>query len=429
MKLNELEKRTFILLLIASVFNGLVLSAFKTHEIVAKKALDALDWQITLLVMLWPLSNLFSLWWGKLLEHANSLKKFFLLTGFVGRLSLLAMLWVTNYYQFFFIMLILFSFNALISPAQNSIYQNNFSAQNRGQIFGFVSSIGTFSLIIASYIAGKMLDIDGDNFRIIFAIIALAGLLYSLVMAMIKVDKPRIPYASQHHLREIFIKPISKGFRLLQQNHEFRCFQRNFFLYGIGYLIVLPAIPIYLVDTMQMSYSEIFLAKSILAELGILFFAPLAGKISGKINPAYFSFIAFAALGIYPIMLIVSSFLPALIWAKALVYFAFFLFGIAMSMILISWNISSIFFAGDNDVSMYQSVHVTLTGIRGLIIPPLGLLILKLLGVRVVFLVSSLMLFWAAILSLKLYFKMDKKTWNLNKHLQRVLSFRRRGLG
>jgi len=406
-----------------------VLSAFKTHEIVAKKALEALDWQITLLVMLWPLSNLFSLWWGKLLEHANSLRKFFLLTGFVGRLSLLAMLWVTNYYQFFFIMLILFSFNALISPAQNSIYQNNFSSQNRGLIFGFVSSIGTFSLIIASYIAGKMLDIDGENFRLIFAIIALAGLLYSLVMAMIKVDKPRLAYASQHHLHEIFIKPISKGFRLLQQNHDFRCFQRNFFLYGIGYLIILPALPIYLVDSMQMSYSEIFLAKSILAELGILFFAPLAGKISGKINPAYFSFIAFAALGIYPIMLIVSSFLPVLIWAKALVYFAFFLFGIAMSMILISWNISSIFFAGENDVSMYQSVHVTLTGIRGLLIPPLGLLILKLLGVRVLFLVSSLMLFWAAILSLKLYFKMDKKTWNLNKHLQKVLSFKRRGLG
>ena len=424
MNLNKIEKRTFILLLIASVFNGFVLSVFKMQDIVAKKTLMATDWQVTILVMLWPLSNLISLWWGKLLEHSSSLKKFFILTGFVGRLSLVGMLWVTGYYQFLFIMLILFSFNALISPAQNSIYQLNFSKENRGSVFGYVSSIGTLVLIITSYYAGKFMDLDDNNFRVIFALIAIAGLIYSLIMAMIKVDKKKTPYVTKNHLHEIFIKPLTMGFCLLKKNKTFAIFQRNFFLYGVGFIIILPAIPLYLVDVIQMSYSQIFWAKSILAEIGVLLFAPLAGKISDRVNPAFFNFLAFGMLSIYPIILILSSFFVGTIYARIIVYIAFFLFGLAMSMIIISWNISSIYFAKGNDVSMYQSVHVTLTGIRGLIIPPLGLLIMKFMGLRTLFAFSSFMLILGSLLSLKLYFSMDKKGSEINKRFQKALNFR-----
>lgn len=415
LKFNQQEKRTFLLLFIASIFNGFVLSAFKMQDIVAKKALGALDWQITILVMLWPLSNLVSLWWGKLLAHSGSLRKYFLLTGFVGRLSLIGMLWVDNFYSFLAIMVILFSFNALISPAQNSIYQNNFRSHNRGTAFGLISSVGTLVVIIVSFFAGKLLDIDGDYFRIMFAIIAVAGLIYSLIMSLIKVDKQKAEYETKNHLKEIFIKPLSQGFMLLKRNREFRLFQRNFFLYGIGFIIVTPAIPLYLVDTVGMSYSQIFLAKSILAELGVLLFAPLAGKFSDRINPAYFSFIAFGSLAIYPLILILSSFFLGTVWAVVIINIAFVIFGLAMSMIMISWNISSIHFAGDQDVSMYQSVHVTLTGLRGLFIPPLGLLVIKLFSIRAVFGIASIMLILASFLSLRLYFMMDKNLKDRNK--------------
>ena len=117
LKLNSSEKKTFLLLVIAGFLNGFIISTFQIQDVIAKKALHSLNWQITILVMLWPISNIFSIWWGKILEHSRSISKYFVLTAIVGRLVLIFMLFVNNYYQYLGILIVLFSFNALISPA------------------------------------------------------------------------------------------------------------------------------------------------------------------------------------------------------------------------------------------------------------------------------------------------------------------------
>ena len=96
-------------------------------------------------------------------------------------------------------------------------------------------------------------------------------------------------------------------------------------------------------------------------------------------------------------------------YVNYIVYFAFFIYGIAMSAMVISWNISSIYFAGSEDVSMYQSVHVTLTGLRGLIMPFLGYLILKYFGIQVVFAVAFIIFVFSSFLSYRLYLQIDRK--------------------
>ncbi|MCK4696068.1 MAG: hypothetical protein KAT74_09905, partial [Candidatus Cloacimonetes bacterium] len=189
MKLNQVEKRTFFLLILAAFFNGFVFSSFQIQDIIAKKALHAFDWQITILVMLWPISNLLSIWWGKILEHSKSLSKFFVLTAFMGRLSLIFMLWVHNYYQYLVILIVIFSFSAFISPARNSIYQMNITRKNRGIIFGYTSSLITLVMICTSFMAGKILDINENWFRYIFAVVGIMGCIGALIMALIKIKK------------------------------------------------------------------------------------------------------------------------------------------------------------------------------------------------------------------------------------------------
>ncbi|MCK4957712.1 MAG: hypothetical protein KAS49_08750 [Candidatus Cloacimonetes bacterium] len=66
---------------------------------------------------------------------------------------------------------------------------------------------------------------------------------------------------------------------------------------------------------------------------------------------------------------------------------------------------------------MFYSVHITLAGIKDLIIPPLGVLENKLIGVRSVFNISPIMVLAGSLLSLELYFKMDKKTCKLISEL------------
>ena len=151
------------------------------------------------------------------------------------------------------------------------------------------------------------------------------------------------------------------------------------------------------------------MAKGVIAQAGILFFAPIAGKIFDKRHPAFFSSLSFGCLGFYPLILFISSFLLKMNFVNLIVYSAFLFFGIAMSAVHISWNMSSIFFAGKEDASMYQSVHVSLTGLRGIFAPFIGFMILRFFGVRIVFCVSMFMFFLSSFLSYKHYIKMNNR--------------------
>jgi len=424
MKLTELEKRTFSSLLVASIFYGFVMSSFQVQDIIAKKALHAFDWQVTILVMLWPLSNLFSIWWGKILEHSHSFSRYFIFAGIFGRLVLILMLWVTNYYQYLGLLILLFSFNAFFSPAQNSILQNNIGKQNRGYVFGYTASLVTLVSIVFSFIIGKLLDVNENWFRYFFALVGILGLFHSIVIARIKLKKDHVPEKAFLSLQEVVFKPILRTIEVLKKNKDFAIFQRNFFIYGIAFMILLPAIPKYLVETLGMDYSQTFLAKGILSQVGILILAPVAGRFFDKRNPAFFTALSFALLSLYPITLLVSLFHAGTSYVNYIVYLAFLIYSVAMSGIVISWNISSIQFAGEEDVSMYQSVHVTLTGLRGVFAPFLGLFIMKLIGVEAVFITAIFLFLFASFLSFKLYLRMDDVCWRC-KYKQVVANFRK----
>jgi MFS family permease len=425
MKLGYIEKKTFWLLMLASFFNGFVFGTFNIQDVVAKKALFALDWQITILVMLWPLSNLFSIWWGKALERSKSIAKFFVLTAFIGRLVLLLMLFTYSYYPYLIIMIFVFSFNSLLSPAQNSIYRNNISAENRGVLFGYTASLITLIAIIFSYSAGKLMDVNEDWFRYIFSVAGLMGCISSLVMAMIKIENKKYD-VTKLRLKQLFITPIMSTVNILKKNKDFAIFQRNFFIYGIGFMIILPAIPKFLVEYLKMDYSQTFMAKGIISQLGILFLSPIAGRVHDKKNPSFFTFLAFFTLGCYPVILLISSFLIGSGIENYVVYFAYLIFGIGMSGIVISWNMSSIFFAGDDNVSMYQSVHVTLTGLRALIVPFLGFFVLKYFGIKVVFIISIIMFWTASILSYLDYLRVCKSGSKYPAQFDRIIKYFRR---
>ncbi len=425
MKLGHIEKRTFWLLMLASFFNGFVFGTFNIQDVVAKKALLALDWQITILVMLWPLSNLFSIWWGKALERSKSISKFFVLTAFIGRLVLIFMLWTHSYYSYLIIMIFVFSFNSLLSPAQNSIYRNNISAENRGVLFGYTASLITLIAIIFSYTAGKLMDINEDWFRYIFSVAGLMGCISSLLMVMIKIENKKY-IATKLKLKQFFVTPIMSTVNILKKNKDFAIFQRNFFIYGIGFMIILPAIPKFLVEYLKMDYSQTFMAKGIISQLGILLLSPIAGRVHDKKNPSFFTFLAFFTLGCYPIILLISSFLVGSGIENYVVYFAYLIFGIGMSGIVISWNMSSIFFAGDDDVSMYQSVHVTLTGVRALIVPFLGFFVLKYFGIKAVFIISIIMFWTASILSYLDYLRICKSGSKYPAKFDKIVKYFRR---
>jgi MFS family permease len=191
-------------------------------------------------------------------------------------------------------------------------------------------------------------------------------------------------------------------------------------------MIILPAIPKFLVEELRMDYSQTFMAKGIISQLGILLLSPIAGRVHDKKNPSFFTFLAFFTLGCYPVILLISSYFIGSGIENYIVYFAYLVFGVGMSGIVISWNMSSIFFAGDDDVSMYQSVHVTLTGLRALIVPFIGYIVLKYFGVKAVFIISVSMFWLASVLSYLDYVRICKSGFEYSAKFDKIVKYFRR---
>lgn len=403
MKLSAEEKSTFILLFLSTCFGGLVTSLSSIQDIIAKKALHSFDWQLTLLTMIWPVSNFFSIWWGKILENTKKKAIFFVVVAFLGRLVLLLGFWVNNMNEFLILLTIVYFFSSLLIPATNSIYQNNIKKENRGRLFGYTVSIGTLLSMIITFISGKILDIDESLYRHIFLFAGISGCISSLILSLVKIKVTEPFIHTKLSLNELLIKPIERTFQLLKKNKDFAIFERNFSLYGMGFLMVIPVIPIYLIENLNMNYTSTFLSKGILAQVGVLLLSPLFGKLHDRKNIFHFGSIVFALLAIYPLGFILSIFFQHHLAGVVIVFITYLFYGIAMAGVNITWTMGSISFAGDEDAAMYQSVHISITGIRGLIAPVFGLIVYKMLGITAVFVISFIFELTASFCSYRYY--------------------------
>jgi len=402
MKLTRQERNAFLMILFAVFFRGFVSASYQFQDIVAKKALNAADWQVTLLVMIWPLSNIFSIWWGKMMERSSNISRYYYILGFCGRLVLIFMFWVKGWWGYLLIMVIFFSFNSMQSPAQNTLFRYGFKPENRGKLFGKAASLENAVVVVFAWLSGYLLDINENWFRHIFALVAIFGLLSSLFYAKVKINKPLPKDLKPLNKRDFFIGPIERMWEVLCDNPLFRRFEINYFIYGLAFMMILPVIPKFMVDAVGMNYSEMFISKSVIGKLGILFLAPLAGKLSDHYNPGKFASFAYLSLAVYPLTLFFASINPEWEFAVYLVMFAFLFQGISMAGIYVSWNIGSIYFAGEDEAPMFQSVHVTLTGVRGLIGPIIGFAVMKLFNYQAVFILAAVIFTVAAYFSRKL---------------------------
>lgn len=413
-ELNPSVRHTVILLMVAAVFNGAIQSLGQTQDIIARKALLARDWQLMLMTMISPISNFLSIWWGRLFERSRHKSRYFLLAGIFGRLVLLYAIWLTTMNEYLVMMGLMFSANSLLIPAQNTIYQKNIRDKRRAGVYGYALSLGVGVSIALTFVAGRLLDSSENSFRWILSISGVAGFISCYFLSRIKINQPLIdpnPKKPKIRPRDVFLEPIFNTRNLLRKNKPFACFERSFTLYGMGFIMMQPVIPIYMVDRLQLNYTSNFLAKGILSQVGMLLLSPLLGKLHDKMHPFRYIGLSFALLMVFPLLFVLSSFWAGESFiAVAIIFLAYSIFGVAMTGVNMAWNMSSIFFAGTQDAAMYQSVHVTLTGVRGLLAPVLGFALLRLISIESVFIVAAGFLALASSLSFRDYHRIKYKS-------------------
>ncbi len=155
---------------------------------------------------------------------------------------------------------------------------------------------------------------------------------------------------------------------------------------------------------LNLEYTPISIAKGLVFYTATILFTPVMGRIHGVGNPTKFCGYLFLSLIFYPLLMLSIKYFGIdnhIISPESLLYFTFFFFGIVMSGVTMSWNLSSIYYAPHSEVANYQAVHITLTGVRGSFAPFIGYLILKFISIEATFIVSSFFFLLAGIMMLR----------------------------
>jgi MFS family permease len=413
--------------LAASALTGILNGALNLADVTLAKTLGASPLQVTMLSVLSGLAYLGALFLGGAMQGRRK-APFILLCGVIGRLGLwLLAAWSDP--RWFLVIVALSSLTqGLVVTAQVSIIKRAYGERTRSSLFGLSVSVTTLLQLVTSVALGWLMDWNEGAYAVYFGLAGVAGFAGAALLAEMEArlgvgdatagtrecagPPDEAPEAPSSPLVEAFrplLFPSVAGtlrsircsvalvIRILRQDREFRCYERNFFLYGISILAIGPVVPLFLVHDLRLGYAQIGVAKGLLGQAGMIVLTPMLGPSLHRLGPVRFSALFFALLGLHPLLLALAA-APVAALRLPLVFLSFAGLGVAMAGVNLVWSLSGIFFARDEDPSAYQSAHTALTGVRGGIAPLLGYGVMQAGSKVLAFVLSGALFLTAAVL-------------------------------
>ncbi|MBK7158429.1 MAG: MFS transporter [Ignavibacteria bacterium] len=413
LEIKTIERKTFQLHLISQVFTGMAFGILMLQDVILKKSLLASDFQVTLLIFLTSSAFLFSIYGPEIINRSNNQSRMIISMAVFSRFFLIIIPLFETPVFFIFCIAAMSYADSLIKPAWNAVFKHNYTSERRSSLYSYASSLLTITTLLVTTLLGYLLDIDFRLYKILFPVAGLFDIMAYINLAkMISIGKlnehnsdnkftGKISFAL---FKDILILPVRNLLRIFRDNKPFYRFEIYFFLYGMAFMIASPAVPIFMVQTLHLDYSSISVARGLVFYTATILFTPVMGRLHGTGNPTRFCGYLFLALILYPLLMLSIKYLGVdrnIVSPDTLLYITFFFFGVFMSGITISWNLSSIYYAPSMEVANYQAVHITLTGVRGIFAPFIGYMILKLVSIEATFIVSSLFFLFAGAMMLR----------------------------
>jgi len=270
-------------------------------------------------------------------------------------------------------------FGAAAAPAQAAVVERLYPRAARGRALGLVRMAGAALGVGLALAAGQLFE--RVDYRVIFPAAAVLGMAASLRQRSLPV-----PAAAENGERAV--GGLGQAWAAVRDDDVFRRLLVASFLFGAGCWIQTPAHPLLLVDVLHVSAAQVgvFAAAAAVATLvGSAWWGELVDRRS-SLDALWMMYVvgaatpAICALAWNPWVLVASSVTDAL-------------FGIGLDLV---WMIVVIDLAGPRRAAQYVAIGATLAGVRGVLGPLLGGLVIWALGVRAVYLVALALMAGAA---------------------------------
>lgn len=381
---------------------GIVLGVLALNEFVFIKSLHGSNYQLSFLFQFSMIIFLFLIVINEFLKRVKDRRKLLRIVSLVTRLPLLLVIFFPRdlsetldhgvyHYIYLGLFLIYFSGNIFIYPNINYLLKTNYQHQNFGKLYSYATSLNKVIMLVITFAYGYLLDIDNYSFVYVIPFVGLMGVLSGFVLASIAgTDHVN---NSEEQAGKTIMESVSGSIvemkNILLKNLPYRHFEIGFMLYGFSFMISVTVITIYFYEGLNLNYTSVAFYRNAYNILAILLL-PFFGKLIGNIDPRKFAVITYLSIALYIFSLAMTSYFPGHFEINnttiyyTLIFYILFHGVFAASMVLL-WNIGSSYFCEPSEAGTYQSLHLSLTGVRAIFSPILGVLFYNLFGFTITF--------------------------------------------
>lgn len=261
---------------------------------------------------------------------------------------------------------------------RTGVWRANYAKAHRPRIASRIMTIDALLVALAGVVIGFGLDINPMSYRILFPLLALFGFVGAILYR-------RIPFRreAQHIAQErqadaetgSSLSPMVVA-RVLRSDRWYRGYMACMFIMGFGNLMLHPILAICLTDQFDVGYQSGILITTVIPLVCLTLTISSWGRRLERMHVIEFRALhAWCFVGVSTLVLIGVVFHQI-----AFLYLAAVATGVGWGGGALAWNLGHQHFAPPNRDAEYMGVHITLTGVRGVIGPIFGVLLYTMLS-------------------------------------------------
>jgi MFS family permease len=247
---------------------------------------------------------------------------------------------------------------------RSTLWRVNYPRTERARLAGKMATAQALIITLVALGVGAAMRTNLEAFRFIYPVAAGVGLIGTWVFSGLRVRRHRalVRAEQEEHTQ---LATLLGSWRILLTDRRYGCYQACMFVFGLGNLMIMAPLVIMLRDRFGMNTLESVLITTTLPTTFMILTIPIWSRLLDRMDIVRFrSFHSW-----WHVSAIVLFFAGAMTMHPWLMFLGGMTKGSAYGGGALSWNLGHHDFAPRHQASRYMGVHVTLTGIRGLIAP------------------------------------------------------------
>jgi len=263
-----------------------------------------------------------------------------------------------------------------ILTVRAAVWSANYPRHVMARVTSRIVMLSSLGIALVALLAGWILDVRPRYARWLYLFAALCGLLAAFLYRSVRVRREYQLLAAEAEIGATDSAFSLTMFRqILREDASFRSYMFWMSLYGSGNLMMTAQLVVLFTDRLQLGSMTQILLLTVVPLLLMPLFLPAWARLFDRGHIIEYRSRQCWALVAAIALLTLGVWLKwqALLWPGAL------LIGISYAGANLGWNLGHNDFASPGRAQHYMGVHVTLTGVRGLIAPPVGMACYELL--------------------------------------------------